>query len=659
MLNLASFFHLNLMYSSIPEEARSEVIRRCYHPLLDLASPSFPVSLEATALTLEMIDALDPGWTAKLKAHLELGVVEFVGSGYSQIIAPLVPGTVNQANLTRGMETYEALLGDRPKIWLVNEMAYSGGLPELYAAAGAQALVMEWNNTWKGHPEWEAELRYHHQKALGCEGTTLPVVWVDTIDFQKFQRLAHGQLEREDWVAHWAARARTSLDTTRYATLYGSDAEVFDFRPGRYAQEGRPAPEGEWQAIRAGLEALAERDGIQMATLGQALTEESSAVCGLPLRLECARQPVVVKKQEKYNLNRWAVTGRGDLEINTACFRRARELVRSDINPVPLSDWRDLLWHWSSDFRTHITAPRWDSFRQTMWAEPEPEGKDPEAGFQILDFDRGERQLELENAGVKLSLDLTRGLALKSANFPGKSDRSPLGTLPHGYFDDIAFGADFFTGHVVVQYPGQPKLTDLQTCGQTTTLFRRPDGALLARAEIRDGDLKVSKTVGLAAHRPEIILAGHLELPSRQPGEIHPFHLTVVPGFFDLGSLEYRTHNGGVSEESFSLRGDPVHHGASYSTLVSAKGGLGATEGVVTIGDGKYDLVIRHDPTVSALIPTLRFEKVRGGNYFLRVRYSAQEIDETFVSRDEPWCLDWQIGIEIVCHGEPEIRTGG
>ncbi len=55
--------------------------------------------------------------------------------------------------------------------------------------SGEADLVMEWNNTWKGHQDWDPELRYHQQMALGCDGTTLPVLWIDTLDFQKFQRI--------------------------------------------------------------------------------------------------------------------------------------------------------------------------------------------------------------------------------------------------------------------------------------------------------------------------------------------------------------------------------------------------------------------------------------------------------------------------------------
>jgi hypothetical protein len=42
-LNLFALFHLNLAFSSIEEENRAEVIRRCYWPLLDLAQAHGPI----------------------------------------------------------------------------------------------------------------------------------------------------------------------------------------------------------------------------------------------------------------------------------------------------------------------------------------------------------------------------------------------------------------------------------------------------------------------------------------------------------------------------------------------------------------------------------------------------------------------------------------
>ena len=110
-LSLYSIFHLNLAYySSIEEELRPEVIRRCYWPLLELTRRlHIPCGIEASGYTLEAIAALDPGWIDELKDLTSMGSCEFVGSGYAQLIGPLVPDEVNRVNQRLGHEVYERL----------------------------------------------------------------------------------------------------------------------------------------------------------------------------------------------------------------------------------------------------------------------------------------------------------------------------------------------------------------------------------------------------------------------------------------------------------------------------------------------------------------------------------------------------------------------
>ena len=62
------FFHLNLGFSSIEEEAWPEVIKKCYHPLLDLIQKTaIPVGIELTGWTLEQINQIDSNWVKKFK----------------------------------------------------------------------------------------------------------------------------------------------------------------------------------------------------------------------------------------------------------------------------------------------------------------------------------------------------------------------------------------------------------------------------------------------------------------------------------------------------------------------------------------------------------------------------------------------------------------
>ena len=645
MLKLGTLFHLNLMYSSIGPERRAEVVARCYHRVLDLAERGVPVAVEATGLTLEMIEAVDPGWLERLRGLLRDGRAEYVASGYSQVIGPLVPARVNERNLDLGRRTARRLLGVEPALWLVNEMAWSGGLAGLYRDAGARAVIMEWNNAWHAHPAWDARLRWHWQRAQGPDGAEVPVLWVDTFDFQKMQRLCSGDINRDEFLAHWRGRLPLADERApRHALLYGSDAEVFDFRPGRYRDENGEADgrgRGEWEIFAAAAGWLAAEPGMALAPLSATLDESPSDLCGLPLRLGTVDQPVPVKKQEKYNLNRWAVTGRGDLELNTACHARARELAaRGDDGDDGDDNWRDLLFLWSSDLRTHLTADR--------WAEVAPRAVLPRLALAAVgEAAASGDDVVLAGPRAQVTLNARRGLAARAVSFPQWGPGPVLGTLAHGYFDDITLGADFYTGHVVVQRPGCAKQADL-----------RPVAPLVAgtsaACEVADGDLRVRKEWLVDPAAATVSWRGELDLPARRAAEVHVAHVTVVPGTFDAASLGYAVRNGGHAREVFRFRDGPVHMGEAYSTLITAKGGLGATDGEVIIGDDRRRLVLRHDPTVSALVPTVRFVPGRDGRYFLRVRWSAQEIDETFVPSDAPWHVAWVLQVTAEDRGLSE-----
>src|SRR5271165_1891013 len=86
VLQLFALFHLNLAFSSIEDAQRSDVIARCYWPLLELADAHGPIGIEATGFTLEEIAARDPAWIARAKGLIGRGRIELIGSGYAQII---------------------------------------------------------------------------------------------------------------------------------------------------------------------------------------------------------------------------------------------------------------------------------------------------------------------------------------------------------------------------------------------------------------------------------------------------------------------------------------------------------------------------------------------------------------------------------------------
>ena len=120
-LKLFAFFHLNIFYSSIDEKNRSEVIKKCYWPLLKLIKKyNLPLGIEMPAITAQIINEIDPLWIKELKGLLNEGLCELIGSGYAQIIGPLVPPNVSMANLKIGNKIYKKFFRVKPSVALVN-----------------------------------------------------------------------------------------------------------------------------------------------------------------------------------------------------------------------------------------------------------------------------------------------------------------------------------------------------------------------------------------------------------------------------------------------------------------------------------------------------------------------------------------------------------
>lgn len=352
-LNLFALFHLNLAFSSIEEEQRGDVIRRCYWPLLALCEAHGPIGIEATGFTLEDIVARDPEWIAKARTLIAAGKIEFIGSGYSQMIGPLVPAKVTEANLRIGHEIYQSLLGVRPTLALVNEQAYSSGLVGLYLDAGYRAVLMDWDNPSAQHPEWHSETRYLPQRARGADGRSIGLLWTNTVAFQKLQRFAQGDISVDEYGIYLRERIGA---TNRALCIYASDAEIFDYRPGRYRTEEK-MDGAEWSRLSQAFEQIKTERRCALIAPSRALDLSGEQYANQELRLETAAVPVPVKKQRKYNLSRWAVTGRDDIAINAECERIYRGLDGADD-----AAWKELCYLWSSDFRTHITEARWQKF---------------------------------------------------------------------------------------------------------------------------------------------------------------------------------------------------------------------------------------------------------------------------------------------------------
>ena len=620
-------FHLNLMFSSIEEEQREDVITRCYDPMLELAEAGYPIGIEASGLTLEIIERLRPDWIERFRQALSAGKVELIGSGFAQAIGPLMPWQALAQNLALGRKVYRSMLDAQPQIALVNEQAYSSGLVEHYREAGYEAIMMDWDDPAAHHPEWNRHWRYHPQVAVGSDGSRIGLLWSNTIAFQKLQRLAHNDITLEDYTDYVLGH-RSAVD--RILPLYTNDAECFDFRPGRFAAEEVLAGK-EWDAIQAAFARLSVL-GVSLLLPSQALRAGQNGNAGHELSLEAASNPVPVKKQPKYNLTRWASSGRDDLAVNTLC-QRAFAAIRSRPDAAD-EHWRQLCYFWSSDFRTHITEKRWVKFRRELerfTAEMEAGAPAvsapviPNSPSAVASVERGERLVMVETQFLRVAFDTRRGLAIAAMGRP--NERSLIGGLSHGTIDDISLSADWYSGNSVFEGPGEPKVTDLERC-QPSVQVEPETGAIVLKAVIETALGQIEKIVRVPADKAAVETEVIFHWPVWGKGSLRLGHVTLVPDAFDSPKLEYCTHNGGRTVERFRLADRTVDLGAPVSFLISCRAGVGMTEGWLSVQDTSNVVRLDADLTTASVIGLVE-HKVIHGQTFCRMMLSALEMDET------------------------------
>lgn len=636
MRKVFAIFHLNLAYSSIVEDDHRVVIERCYLPLLDLAEkPGCRLGIELTGWTLQRIAELSPAWMARFRHLLASQKVELVGSGYSQLIGPLVPYEVNDWNQQLGLEAYRDLLNIQPQLAMVNEMAFSSGLVGLYRKAGYQGMVMDHDNV-------ALALGLSSEKAAlpafarGADETAQAVLWTDSLLFQKLQQFAHGDIRLEDYLAYLQKRADESC---RPLALYANDAEVFDYRPGRYDTESGLHQQGEWQRIGELLDVLMA-GGYSLALPSQLLPEDIKGYAAQPAALTSIHQPVPVKKQAKYNVSRWAVSGRDDLWLNTLCHRLYRVLSADPQKRQAHGYWRRLCQLWSSDLRTHIAESRWTKAKDELTClaaeldvsldygavtarppeastvvEPTPSGYD-------IAYSPDGILMSVRSADLVLQLNLRRGLSIQQLGFRSHRFVPTIGTLPHGYFDSIELGADFYSANCVIDLISERRrITDLEWV--TPVVSYGPDG-LLIRVEIPTPLGPIVKEIGLNGERLRL----KVSFPewSMPFGTLRLGHMTLMPEAFS-GPLALRVVNGGEAEEVFPLDKD-CDHSAPASTLVTANTGFGATTGEIVMADEAIGLKFSWDTSVSAPLPML-YHKRSSPSSLTRLLFSMAELDET------------------------------
>ncbi len=629
-------FHLNLAFSSIEKHAWSTVIEKCYWPLLDIASKlEVPLGIELSAWTLQGIQETSPEWVSQFRQLIRDGKCELIGSGYCQIIAPLVPYEVNVANQKIGLEIYDSLLGVKPAIALVNEMAFSDAVVDILADAGYSAFIMDRDNIRLALSDGARALTPRSGFAKGSGGAELPVLWGDSILFQKLQHISHGNISTDDYLAF--IKKRLSEGETLFP-LYCNDAETFDFRPGRFKEEALTNATGEWLVIRRVMRTLQSELNFEYVLPSEALMIQNSSSSGNAMTLTSAEYPIPVKKQEKYNIARWSVTGRDDTWINTMCYRIFNELM--PFEQIDYEKWVTLCELWASDLRTHLTERRWietkDRINDTL------KSLDLSPHYQMMEVEKLEYSdvtglkdlgdfscqlsgddiyLELENEHIKIRLNQRRGLCIESLMFASHGGVSCIGTISHGYFDSIVQGADYYSGGAIIEIPeSRMKVTDLHPVNTTYALGE--DGDLTLRVVMETQIGTITKFYEISNSEEQIKISYKLAGIKRAISSARLGNLTMSPQFSSSFN-SYSCHNGGSVATNFKVTRE-INHSKPASRFVSSSRGFAATTGDLYLEFLGNDLYISFD---SSECSPLCFIDHNAG--YTRVSFSVCEIDES------------------------------
>jgi hypothetical protein len=288
---------------------------------------------------------------------------------------------------------------------------------------------------------------------------------------------------------------------------------------------------------------------------------------------------------------------------------------------------------WSSDYRTHLTSDRAASIKHYLKSANIVSIDTFQEQLGSRKFDSSEKTLI--NGDTKVNFDLARGGSVKSAIYKGKKY---FGWVPHGAYNKLDLAFDYFSLHSVIEPLGERKVTSLspvdiiQDLSVNEIVFgtKVSNYVFKKKIEVQNNGLSVTKSIHFPTRRKEII---------------HPFIFTFTSESFDLSSLYYESSNGGLGRKRRYLRRD-LDMTEGYSHLITSIYSLGNTDGVIEIGDVKKSLSFKVDMLRSALLPKIKFVKT-SDSFLLRLIYSAQEVDDTFVENNGPWMLECNVVIEF------------
>ncbi len=590
-------FHLNILFSSISEKDYPKIIEKCYWPILRLCErQNIPVNVELSKVTYDIINQIDPLWIDKLHDLSQLKLVEIVQCGYTQLIGPLVPEKLLLANLCNGIET-----NNKKNTFLVNEMALDFKTLKSYRELGIARIIFEEESIARSRNCLPCDMTWHGKLSMDI-GKSQNIVWSSSMLFQQFQRYIHGQTNLKEYM-NFLDR---DFANRKYIAVYSSDAEIFNFRPGRFQEEVKIVDD-EWWKIEQTIILLKERIAfVRICDLD--ISDEDIEV---DFNIQC---PVFVKKQDKYNLVRWSVTGRNDSSINSKCLK-----LYKYFDQMTTKERLELIYLWSSDFRTHIEMIRWKKFYLRLFAFTEEMDKK-----YTIPVVSEEHKIEIssvmncelnENNGSIHALFSNNELAIKS--------------IYHKDFLYTDEAADFYSGGLTVFNQNSNRIYTDYTDGEILAR-ESTDEYDLSNYFFSNSDFEASKSVMYSRQRNEICLNWLIKFHEEANRTIRFCNFLMPRSILNGLSIcdDYTSTYLSIDWKKETSR----PKSSKVSSLQSIPLPLGRA--LLHLKNGsKLQLAVDDCKTMSCAV-LLNFNQYGGKDYF-RLSFSVSEIDDTSKIRAE------------------------
>ena len=385
----------------------------------------------------------------------------------------------------------------------------------------------------------------------------MKVIWNSSTNFQNFQKTIHSRLSVNEYFDIFN---KVNNFKKGIANVYGSDAEIFDFRLKRFENEAKISNLGlsEWEKIYLILNQfkktfsflnINDLNKIKFDTkFNNKLIDITSLKNNLP-----------TKKQNKYNSLRWYVGGRDNYTINTLCWR----LFLNSQNKASVL--RKLSYYWSSDFRTHIENRRWIKFLKQIKNETKNlnqkniikkilKKKIIKLNIKKHNYslDSDKNNINYDDGKYIIKLDKERGLSLNSYGIIKKKKYYPyLKKFYQGHFSKQRLSVDLYNGHNVLEN-SKYKYSDLDKRGDIKIIRENNFITLSNRFFINDA-VKVYKKWYFDIEKKKLYLHNKIKLKNIDFLSIRSNYFNINSKIFDLKNLKVSTKNGGPRTFSHNL----------------------------------------------------------------------------------------------------------